>query len=287
MKSKNTETSFISFFITSKEDSKKNEVASGIDKILSCETFYCKNLVGSFFSCIYNGKLRIHLVFNEDTDSFDEHIFQLITQSMKESNVTKGKIWFSNKNDRLISVIGDIFRMEPDTEKFYYHSTEYIVRRENFNRKYDYTILKSRPYEEKHINAYLELLNDAMSFFIPPEDFIGKKEKYIQDFRKFNKEHTFEAFWKDSKLIGLFWLNGNEIDTMGVASDFQRNGYGSLILTRAVEMVFQQNPDTAYAVLYAVGWNAKAQNFYRKYGMEVNGQYKVPYVDVDNQLFSN
>jgi len=67
---------------------------------------------------------------------------------------------------------------------------------------------------------------------------------------------------------------------MGVASDFGRSGYGSQILTRAIEKVFQQNPETEYAMLYAVGWNSKANNFYKKYGMEVKNSYNVPFTGI-------
>ena len=118
-----------------------------------------------------------------------------------------------------------------------------------------------------------------MSFFIPPQDFVDEKDRYLHEFRQLQEKSAFEAFWKDEILIGLYWIVGTEVDTMGVSSECQRLGYGSMILTRAIENVFWQNPDAEYAVLYAVGWNSKAQNFYRKYGMKVNAEHKVPYVE--------
>ena len=36
-------------------------------------------------------------------------------------------------------------------------------------------LLDVKPYEEIHIDQYLELLNDAMSFFIPSQDFSYEK----------------------------------------------------------------------------------------------------------------
>jgi ribosomal protein S18 acetylase RimI-like enzyme len=116
-----------------------------------------------------------------------------------------------------------------------------------------------------------------MSFFIPPEDFISQKDTYLLEFAELKEKDAFEAFWKDNQLVGLYWICGTEVDTIGVSCEFQRHGYGSLILTRAIEKVFAQNPAAEHAVLYAVGWNAKAQGFYRKYGMEVNKRYEVPY----------
>lgn len=61
-----------------------------------------------------------------------------------------------------------------------------------------------------------------------------------------------------------------EIDFLAVADNQQRKGYGSAILTRAIEMVFE-NTTEDYAYLYAVDWNRKGQAFYKKYGMEING----------------
>ena len=251
------------------------------DRILICKTFFVKKLVGSFFSCIYKGKLRIHTVFNEDIDLFNDEICKLIKQSMVTADINHGTIWFRRTTQSIISYIGGKFALTADTEEFYYHSTEYIMRRDEFNKTFDNTVLEVKPYEEMYIDEYLELLNNAMSFFTPPHDFVGEKARYLQEFMEYKNKNAFEAFWKDGRLIGLYWIEGIEVDTIGVSPDFQRYGYGSMILTRAIEIIFQQNPDAEYATLYCGGWNAKAQNFYKKYGMKINKQHKVPY-DVVN-----
>lgn len=279
METKHITIAFLAFSIVAKECIEISDFDGVDDRILICRTFYNENLTGAFFSCIYNRKLRIHVVFQEDTDNFNQEIFNLIKQSMQEANLNQGKIWIKNSNESLIAYIGDKFHLTSDSEQFFYNSTEYIMRRNKFNKTFDNTILDVKPYGETHIDEYLKLLNDAMAFKIPPHDYIGKKEHYMQEFRSLNNKRAFEAFWKDGKLVGLYWLEGTEIDHLAVSSDFQRAGYGSMILTRAIEMVLMQYPDAEYAVLYCVGWNSKAQNFYKRYGMEVNGQYQVPYVD--------
>jgi len=250
------------------------------DRILFCKTFFVNKLiVGSFFSCIYNGKLRIHSILNEETNAFNKEISELVEKSMEKSGISYGMVWVRNANKSLIAYLGNVFVITPDPEQFFYYSTEYIMYQSKFNKKFDSTVLAVKPYEEIHIDKYLHLLNDAMSFFIPPEDFVHQKSHYLKEFLNFKNKNTFEAFWKGDELVGLYWIVGTEVDTMAVSSSFQRSGYGSEILTRAIENVFLQNPETEYALLYAVGWNAKAQNFYKKYGMEINAQYKVPYVE--------
>ena len=217
------------------------------------------------------------MVFNEDIDSFNDEICNLIQQSMETAGIYHGMIWFRRITHSIISHIGDKYTLIADSEEFYYYSTEYIMRRDRFNKTFDNAALDVKPYEEIHIDKYLNLLNDSMSFFIPPYDFFSEKSRYLKEFMDFKSKNTFEAFWKDGKLVGLYWIVGTEIDTMGVSSEFQRFGYGSMILSRAIETVFQQQPNAEYSLLYCVGWNAKAQNFYKKYGMEVNKQHRVPY----------
>lgn len=276
MESTNIPAVLIAFNITDEKmpDSPMDDV---LDRIIICKTFFTQKLVGSFFSCIYDGKLRIHLVFNEETDLFNDEILGLIKMSMEAAGMNHGSIWFRRSIQSIISHIGDQYRLTPLAEDFYYYSTEYIMRRDRLNKTFDNTDLEVKPFEEIHMDSYLELLNDAMSFFIPPQDFVSNKTQYLQEFMDYKDKNTFEAFWKDGQLVGLYWIVGTEIDTMGVSSNFQRHGYGTMILTRAIEKVFQQNPGTESVILYAVGWNAKAQNFYKKYGMEINNQYKVPY----------
>ena len=247
------------------------------DNILICKTFFIGNLVGSFFSCIYNGQLRIHVVFNEDIDSLNDEISKLIRQSMETAGMNYGTIWFRRTSKNIISYVDDKFILTADSEEFFYYSTEYIMRRDRFNKTLDNAVLEIKPYEENHIDSYLDLLNDSMSFFIPPYDFSSEKEKYLHEFIEYKNKNAFEAFWRDGKLVGLYWIVGTEVDTMGVSSEFQRLGYGSIILTRAIKTIFEQQPDAESAILYCVGWNAKAQRFYKRYGMEINKQHKVPY----------
>ena len=269
----------IAYQIAVKEITNENNDKSKEDRIIMCKTFVTTKIIGSFFSCIYKERLRLHVVFNEETTMFNDEIAELINQSMVNAGVDNGAIWVRAANQSIITYLDGTFNLTSDSEQFFYHSTEYIMYQNQFNKTYDKNAFDVKPYEEKHIDKYLELLNDSMSFFIPPQDFADEKEKYLKEFSELRGKNAFEAFWKGGILVGLYWINGTEVDTMGVSSEYQRLGYGSMILTRAIENVFLQNPDAEYAVLYAVGWNAKAQNFYRKYGMKVNAEHKVPYVE--------
>jgi GNAT superfamily N-acetyltransferase len=109
-----------------------------------------------------------------------------------------------------------------------------------------------------------------MTFINPPPKFKENKVHYIKHFAERAEKNSFKTFWKDGDLVGLYWRKNAEIDIMAVAAKQQRKGYGTIILTRAIEMVLE-NTINNYAYLYAVDWNIKGQSFYRKYGMEQNG----------------
>lgn len=142
-------------------------------------------------------------------------------------------------------------------------------KRENFVYTSDDSICICG-YEDEHIDRYLNLLDETMDFCIPPSVYIKNKIIYRKKFIKLKEKNSFEAFWTDNELIGLYWRSNAEINTMAVSAKYQRKGYGSLILSRAIECVFK-NTSNEYAYLYCVDWNEKGQKFYKKNGMETNG----------------
>ena len=226
---------------------------------------------GIFYSGTAYKGLRISIAFEEDTDAFHEEIAALVRASLKKSNSTGCVIWIWNGNRKIIEFLKEAFHV---TQKgsHYYASVEFIIRRENFHPAPDDT-LEIRPYEPKRLFAYLNMLDHSMTFVEPngPQyrrDFFRHRRRFAE--LADNPAFYFEAFWKDGKLVGLYWLKKAEVDTLAVAAGQQRRGYGTIILTRAIEMAFRRT-DEDCAYLYAVDWNEKGQCFYRKYGMEANG----------------
>ncbi len=228
-----------------------------------------EKMEGVFFSCLFYGNLRIHVAFEEDNDRYNEEVASLLKASLKKANATSCMLWLRNDNRRKIAFLKDTFPTVTDGA-YDYASIEYIMRRENFGGHRWGKELDIRPFEESKLDDYLLLLDGAMTFASPPPNYRGNRDHMIQQLAERGNNHSFEAFWKGDNLVGLYWRKGNEIDTLAVSADHQRQGYGSLILTRALEMAFR-NTDADYAYLYAVDWNEKGQAFYKKYGMEPNG----------------
>ena len=234
--------------------------------------FYENNMIDIFYSCFAYGTLRIHTSFdvNMKADKFNDDIASLIQISLDKSSNTSCMICIRNENKQMFEFIKENFKIPPNKGKYYYASIEFIMRRKNFIKEFNDSILVIRPYEKEYIDNYLNLLDNSMTFTSTQPNFMGRKEHYLQYFAERNENRSFESFWKDNKLIGLYWRKNAEIDFFAIEVNNQRKGYGTIMLTRAIEMVFE-NTSEDFVYLYAVDWNQKAQLFYRNYGMEENG----------------
>lgn len=248
------------------------------DRIIQIQLFSVDELFGSYFSCIYRGKLRIHIVFNKDNTYFNDEITKLVQETLKQTNIAEGKMWISNQNNEIVAHLKNEFHITLDSEPFLYESHELIMPRHKFHYKFDDTTLEIKPYQEEFIDNYLSLLYNAFAFKIPPYNYLLKKVEFMNEFRELEEKGLFEAFWIKDDLVGLYWISGTEIDHIAVAEKYQHLGYAKQILTRAIEVLFQ-NPDVDYAWLLVVEWNSKAYNFYKKFGMEEKAVYHVPYRD--------
>lgn len=248
------------------------------DKIIHTQLFSTDKVFGSYFSCIFKGKLRIHVVFTEDTIEYKDTIAKLILETVEQTGISEGKIWICNQNSKMIDYLMEQFHIIEDSEPFLYESHEMIMPRDQFHKTFEATNLEIRPYQEEHIDDYLSLLYHSMSFKIPPYNYILEKDSFIQEFRRQQENQTFEAFWIKDDLVGLYWLAGSEIDHIAVAKKYQGLGYGKQILTRAIEIDLR-NPEVDHAWLLVVEWNSKAFHFYKKYGMQERAVYHVPYRD--------
>ena len=236
---------------------------------VEAKIFYDDGMVGVLYGCTVYKSLRIRISFEKDTEKFNAELASCVRSALKKADLTTCDLWIRNENRKIIEFLKEYFHVLPEGTH-YYASIEFIVRREELNMTADRSVFEVRPYEDKHIDKYLNLLDGSMTYIDPPHNFMGKKEHYLKHFAERRQNDSFEAFWKDETLIGLYWRKNVEIDFFAVAADQQRKGYGTIMLRRAFDMVFQKT-DADFAYLYAVDWNTKGQSFYKKYGMEQNG----------------
>ena len=247
------------------------------DKQIDAHIFHENEVSGVYFSCTIFDGVRISIVFNDDADTYNADLAALVESTLQKAASSSCLICVWNKNRKIIEFLKEKFKIQPYSGTHYYASIEFIMKRVNFNIPSDNNPLDARPYEEKHIDKYVMLLDSAMNFGSEPPNYMENKEEYATKFEKLAEDNSFESFWKDGELVGLYWRKNAEIDMMAVANNHQRKGYGTIILTRAIKMAFK-NTTNDFAYLYTVDWNTKGQSFYRKYGMEENGHSYLLYL---------
>ena len=249
------------------------------EKQIEASSFHDGDLTGVFYSCLIDGKLVIHLSFTDDTDKFNEKIAERICFALKKSNLTSCLIWTAQKYRKSRMFLKEKFNIQPDSHGdyyapgyngYFYEAVEFIMRREMFTNEIENSNLAIRPFEVQFVGMYLSLLNDVMAFDGLPPNFQGNKEHFLKPFEERIESNSFEAFWKENELIGLYWRNDADIDIMAVAKSQQGKGYGSIILIRAINMVFRKTTNN-YARLYVLGWDEKTIRFYKQFGMEQTG----------------
>lgn len=226
-------------------------------------------MAGVFYSCHMYGGLRMHISFETDTDQFNEELTSCVQSALRHSGMVSGQIWIRNGNRKIIDFLKK--RLHVISEGAHdYASMEFIMRRGRLGQRVEQSVLGIRPYEQERIDEYLGMLDGSMTFVDPAPNFLGNKSYFLRFFEERAQANSFEAIWKSDRLVGLYWRKNAEIDLLAVDKEHQRKGHGSILLTRAIDMVFQ-NTDAPFAYLYAVDWNERGQSFYRSYGMEQSG----------------
>jgi GNAT superfamily N-acetyltransferase len=240
------------------------------DKCVMYQFFRFNDITGVFLSFIYRGILRIHISFSVDTNQYVDKIAELIKKSIDKTKIEKVFIWLRNENKQLIADLQTRIKFNPDgINNSHYASVEYIMKRDKFI-KIQNDFLLIHDYKNEHINGYLKLLDESMDFIKPRPAFLINKDYYQSKFIECNKEKSFESFWLKTELIGLYWRKECEIDIMAVSKQHYRKGFGSIILSRAIECGFN-NTNKPFVYLYCVDWNENGRKFYNKFGMEIKG----------------
>jgi|GEM_PF-1227836 len=283
MKFEHVQTDYQSYNIPLPNTHRSNMKNELNNRELESKLFYGNKMCGVFFSYSYNGVLRVYITLENDTNAYNDEITSLLRSSINKCNCSTGLLWVRKKTPKIIAFLENEFLLTPSDELFFYESTTFVMPYNKFQKKYDSSILEIKPYEERFLDDCLNLFNEAMVFKMPPHFYLDERAHYLEQLR-FNSENTvFETFWKNNELIGLYWLCDEEIDVIAVSPKHQRKGYGSLILTRAIEKAFQtSNKDCVW--LIASNFNEKAHAFYGKYGMEARNQNRLSHIDSPIEL---
>lgn len=88
-----TEEDFIGYSFQIKELHSTSENSEPVkDRIIRIQLFSRGDIFGSYFSCIYRGKLRIHIVFNNDINDYNDELTKLIKETLEQTSISEGKM---------------------------------------------------------------------------------------------------------------------------------------------------------------------------------------------------
>ncbi|MCB8992291.1 MAG: GNAT family N-acetyltransferase [Ardenticatenaceae bacterium] len=137
--------------------------------------------------------------------------------------------------------------------------------------------LRIRPFAATPIMPYLELLDLAFNQLKLPHDWrttifrrdIAGATRMLMEH---NRNGDFAAFWKGERLVGLYCLNKNILETIAVHPEFQNHGYGTRILYHCMHRLLRESGyDDMY--LYVASANTGAVRFYQRHGFVISAQY--------------
>ena len=237
---------------------------------LVCRFFRIREATGVYVSFPFHGITRIQISFTDDECVEVDEIARLLTQSLEMARSEKAMVWVRNENRLIIDGLQTRMSFNPPgVNNSHYAAVEYIMRRDRVGKR-PLQKLSVRVFEVDRLDAYLRMLDEVMDFCRPPPRYAERREEYRRRFRALGAARSFEAFWRDDDLVGLYWRVGSEIDTMAVGRPWQRKGFGTTILFRAIHMALA-NTDATFAHLYCVDWNEAGRRFYEACGMEQSG----------------
>jgi GNAT superfamily N-acetyltransferase len=245
------------------EDKKHNDIKNGIVR------FFDDSENAGVFASVYFYGFKIFIAFEKDTDKYSQELAEFIRLAKEKNPSISPNVFFIAEQKNLINGMMQTFQFAPPLPNgFYYTSHEFVMDKEHFKGFANDKHLEIRPFEAGMIDAYSLLLDNAMTFASPPPNFQGYKQNLAEDLKK----KVFYAFYKANELVGLYWLDNDfrTIDIMAVAPIHQRQGYGGIILSHAINNVLTEQKHMN-AILYCVDWNDKGLAFYKKYGMIPKG----------------
>lgn len=243
------------------------EKCDGFGGWVSKLVFEADNNYGMLSAFVYYGFLRFQLAFKNDVDvSMIEHIYECIKDLINRYASKQANIFCTNDNPKLIEGL----RMKFNYEDELYMAKEYAYSRNQINSHIDITPLIVAPYSDDLLEHTLKLLDDSFIIFRTDSlSFLDKRDYYKDKFSQADKAR-FESFYLDDELIGFYFHNNAEIEYIAVLSKYQSNGYGSLVLKRALAMILEDSEREPH--LYCLDRNIRANNFYEREGWKITGK---------------
>ena len=229
-----------------------------------------KDIFGTFSSCIYGGKLRIHIGFNTDMpDELSNELLSLIENARHKIN-TFTSIWYLPKNEKLQRFLYNNLPWKANGHKTH----ELTAHREGFEDM-DCVLppgITIIPFEEKYIINTCSMLDKSLAHtFDDPNKgiFLNNRNNIMNEWVEKAKAGECCIMIENNNVVGAYVLKGAEIDFLAIAVDKQGNGLGKQLVRHAINHILSSSDELPY--LYCIDRNSNALRFYLRQAMKVTG----------------
>ena len=235
------------------------------------------DIYGTYCSCIYNGKLRIHIGFNKDLpDDLKEHLLSLIKKARDGIN-SFTSIWYMPENQKLEKFLFHDFPWEARGHKTH----EFTAYPDDFSHidvalSPNITII---PFEEKYTAETCSMLDKSLAHtFDDPSKgvFVPNQDSVCKDWVEKSKVSDCCIMLEKNDVVGAYILKGAEIDFIAIAVEKQGQGLGKQLLLRAIKHILSKSKDNPF--LYCIDKNVNAIRFYLREGMRISGHSGYAYL---------
>lgn len=224
---------------------------------------------GALFGCVYAGKLRFTIAFEDDLPEGAEEETEQLLGALVAKEPLDAVIWCRNENARLRRAIEAMFQVKPN-----YESREMSVSKAEFADWKPPRLpkpMRIEGYDPNLLGDYLQLLERAMAHLIPPgtTPYLDARDYYEREFAKIAPENRFHALWADGALAGVCFSWGGEVSTLALDAAHRRRGAGYALLHAGIAGAFGNRDGDL--CLYVVDQNPDALGFYRHVSMRETG----------------
>ena len=245
--------------MTQKED------YDGLDSIYFTVGFDLEDNYGIVTAFKFNQAMRLQISFDKDLNERQAiYLVTFIKDFMEEKNCHNLSIWCNNANKNMVSILSQNFSFEEPVYKNYELTYDY----RNF-KEMALGPLKSYIFQENHLHDVLDLLELSFKNICKKGEFIENPRYYLDKFQAQGKA-TCEVYFLEDRLIGMYFQNDGELEYIGILPEYQGQGYGKVILNRALKAI--QSLSDQKPFLYCVESNKDALRFYLKTAWQISGQ---------------
>lgn len=226
--------------------------------------------IGGAYCCYTSdAKAYIYIAFEKENHASSFLVSKLCHIDFLSLNGCPIEVWIKQENGITIQRLKQEFLCD----EVEYGMTEFVMERSAFSEASMSPEITVNGFQPLYFQAYLSLLDSAMTYHNTADFYSARADEYKRDFLDGDKKGYFKTFWINATLLGLYlrdWKSGDDLALLAINKNYQRKGYGSMLLRHAANSLFTTTTKN-HMYLYCMDHNIAAKSFYLKQGMKISG----------------